>query len=245
MKRAWIRSTLFNITFFAWSLLCCILYIPTFFFPRPLFIKAVKAYLRSIAFLERTILNLHYEVKGLEHLPKDSAYIVAAKHQSAYETLKLHLLFNDPAVILKHELLNIPFWGQYLKKADVIAIDRSSPDAAIQSIQSGAQRMKAQKRPIIIFPQGTRVRPNQTAKDKPYKVGIARIQEATDLPIIPLALNAGTFWPRNSWGKTPGTITFEFLPPIASGMERSKLIAHIEETVETHSNALMNAATKP
>ena len=100
MNRAPLRSTLFNITFFAWSLLCCILYIPTFFFPRPLLIKAVKAYLHRIAALERIILNLHYEVKGLQHLPENGAYIIAAKHQSAYETLKLHLLFNDPAVIL-------------------------------------------------------------------------------------------------------------------------------------------------
>ena len=102
--------------------------------------------------------------------------------------------------------------------------------------------MMQQKRPIIIFPQGTRVNPDQNTSEKPYKVGIARIQEATDLPIIPLALNTGLFWPRSGWGKTPGKITFEFLKPIKPGLARSALVSHVEEIIEDKSNALMEEA---
>jgi len=202
----------------------------------------VHLFVRKVYFLERFILGLDYEVRGQENLPQDGSFIIAAKHQSAYETLKLHMLFKDPAVILKKELLSIPLWGMYLKKSDPIAIDRSTPDTAIQSIQDGARRMKEQGRPIIIFPQGTRVHVGQTTKQKPYKVGIARIQEATDLPIIPMALNTGLFWPRSGWLKSPGCVIFEFLKPIKPGLERQKLMVKIEKNTEESSTSLMNEA---
>ncbi len=242
MKRAWVRSAIFNTLFWIWSFLLCLIYIPAIILPRRLFMGLVHFYLYGVEFLELHVFGLRLEVRGMEHLPKDGSYIVAAKHQSPYETLKLHLIFKDPAVILKKELLRIPLWGMYLAKADVIAIDRSTPDTAIQSIQTGALRMKEQGRPIIIFPQGTRVWPNQTPREKPYKVGVARIQEATDLPIIPMAMNAGMYWPRSGWGKTPGTVVFEFLEPIMPGKNRSELLAHIEKVVEEKSNVLMEEA---
>ncbi|MCB1721287.1 MAG: 1-acyl-sn-glycerol-3-phosphate acyltransferase [Rhodospirillales bacterium] len=242
MKRAVIRSSIFNVLFYALTALACVLCLPTLALPRRYFMGVVKFFVHKVYFLERFIMGLDYEVRGGEHLPKSGSFIVAAKHQSAYETMKLHILFKDPAVILKKELLSIPLWGLYLKKSDPIAIDRSSPDTAIQSIQEGARRMKKLGRPIVIFPQGTRVHTDASAVDKPYKVGVARLQEATDLPIIPMALNAGIFWPRNSWLKSPGCVIFEFLKPVKPGLERGKLLAKLEKETEAAAQSLMNEA---
>ena len=145
-------------------------------------------------------------------------------------------------MILKKELLSIPLWGWYLAKSDVIAIDRSSKKAAIESIKQGALRIKEQGRPIVIFPQGTRVAPDVSADKKPYKVGVARVQDATGLPIIPMAMNAGVFWGRNAFWKSSGTVIFEFLPPIAPGMETSELLKTLEGGIEERSTALMDEA---
>lgn len=245
MKKYWLRSTLFNLAFYMVTLIACIICLPTLFMPRRAFMAVVHGWVWCVHVLERVIMNLHFEIRGLEHLPADgTAYIVAAKHQSPYETFKLHTLFGDPAIILKQELLKIPLWGAYLKKSDVIAIDRTTPELAISSIQEGARRMKEQGRPIIIFPQGTRVRTDETVQHKPYKIGVARLQEATDLPILPMALNSGYFWPRSGWLRRPGRVVFEFLPPIMPGMDRSALLARLERDVEDKSNALLEEAAK-
>ena len=242
MKRNYIRSILYNILFFGLTAIACFLCLPALLLPRKQAMAVPHAFVAVNAFLERTVLNLRYEIRGAEHLPQDGSYILAAKHQSAYETMKLHILFKDPAIILKKELLSIPLWGWYLAKSDVIAIDRSSPEAAVKSIQDGARHMKEMGRPIVIFPQGTRVKVDATTKEKPYRVGVARVQEATDLPIIPMAMNAGVFWPRNAFWKSSGTVVFEFLPPVNPGMDRSDLLSHLEEVIETTSNRLMDEA---
>lgn len=245
MKKYWLRSTIFNLAFYVVTFAACIICLPTLFMPRSVFMAVVHGWVWCVHVLERVIMNLHFEIRGLENLPPDgTAYIVAAKHQSPYETFKLHTLFGDPAIILKQELLKIPLWGAYLKKSDVIAIDRTTPELAISSIQEGARRMKEQGRPIIIFPQGTRVRTDETVQHKPYKIGVARLQEATDLPILPMALNTGYFWPRSGWLRRPGRVVFEFLPPIAPGMDRSALLAKLERDIETKSSELLEEATK-
>ena len=242
MKKYWLRSTLFNITFFVMSLGLCIIVLPSIFLPRPLFMRVAYLWLWLNEILEKYILGLRYEVRGLEHLPPSGSYIVGAKHQSSYETFKLHALFGDPAIVLKKELLRIPLWGAYLNKSDVIAIDRTTPDTAILSIQSGAKRMKAQGRPIVIFPQGTRAGIEESATTHPYKIGIARIQEAADLPVIPMALNTGYFYPKSSWLKRPGTVIFEFLPPIPPGTSKSELLKQLESSIEPKSQELVQEA---
>jgi 1-acyl-sn-glycerol-3-phosphate acyltransferase len=240
MKRLILRSQVFNFFFYVLTGVACVACLPTLILPRKYFMAVVRGFVHGVYFLERTFLGLDFEVRGIENLPKSGSFIVAAKHQSAYETMKLHILFKDPAVILKKELLSIPLWGLYLKKSDVIAIDRSTPDAAIVSIQEGARRMSAQGRPIVIFPQGTRVRLEESVVQKPYKVGVARIYEAVNLPIVPLALNTGLYWPRSGWLKSSGTVIFKFLKPIEPGMERARLMKALEEQIETESLSLAN-----
>ncbi len=241
MPPFFIRSTIFNICFYVLTGISCVLLLPTLILPRKVYFVVVHGFVYTTAFLEKYILGLSYEVRGREHVPQTGAYIVAAKHQSAYETFKLHILFKDPAIVLKKELLKIPLWGQYLAKSDVIAIDRSSPKIAIKSIQDGAKRVAAQGREIIIFPQGTRVKPETTTAERPYKIGIVRIQEATQIPILPLAMNTGIFYPKGSWCKKPGKVVFEFLPPIMPDSNRNagEILKELETAVEGRSKQLM------
>jgi len=242
MKRKYFASIVYNAAFFLLSLGACLTFWISLFFDRRFLMVLIRNYLRVNSFLEATILGLKYELRGLEHLPEKGPYIIAMKHQSEYETLKLHVLFDDPAIILKQELFGIPLWGWYLKKTDVIAIDRSSPDTAIESIKSGAKRVVAAGRSIVIFPQGTRVAPGVGANKRPYKNGVARVQEATGLPIIPVAMNAGLFWPKNAFWKSGGTVVFEFFPAIEAGMERGDLLKVLEDVIEPASDDLANEA---
>lgn len=238
----WLRSLVFNISFFLMTAITCIVLVPALALPRKVTLKIVTFYLWLNSLVEKYIVGLTFEVRGREYLPTSGSYFAAAKHQSTYETLKMFHLFGDPAIILKKELRRIPLWGWHAWKLDFIFIDRSDRGGAMASIVKGAQHIKEQGRPIIIFPQGTRVRAEQTSADKPYKGGIAKMYAATDLPIIPLALNTGLFWPRGSFKKYPGKVIFEFLPPIEPGLPEKKVMQALEDRIEEVSIRLMHEA---
>lgn len=233
-----IRSTIFNLTFYGTTAIACILCLPGLFLPRKKALYIVGAFVGTIHFLEKHILGLDYKITGVENLPQSGSYIVAAKHQSPYETFKLHILFNDPAIVLKKELLRIPLWGRFLAKIDPIAIDRSQGKSAMKQIIAGALHVKEQGRPMVIFPQGTRVYSYETAKDKPYKMGVARMYKETGLTVVPMALNTGAFWPRKSWIKKPGTVIFEFLPPIKPGLAEKEFLEKLQNEMESASKEL-------
>lgn len=237
-----LRSTAFNIVCYGATAIACVLCLPGLLLPHKGAFAIIHTYVNTIHWLEKHILGLDYEVRGREHLPKQGSYIVAAKHQSPYETFKLHILFDDPAVVLKKELLRIPLWGWFLSRIRPIAIDRGQGRQASQQVVEGAKRVKNEDRAIVIFPQGTRVYTWQTTKDKPYKNGAARMYEATGMPIIPLALNSGVFWPRTSWVKRPGKVIFEFLPPIPPGKPTQEVMQELETRLESASKTLENEA---
>lgn len=234
-----LRSTLFNILFFGITAVMALITLPTTWMRRETTMKTVHLWVRTVYMLEKHILGLNYEVRGWEHVPQGQAFLLAAKHESAYETFKLHILFDDPAIVLKRELLRVPLWGSFIRRIDPIAIDRSSQKKAIKSLMSELERVKARNRPIVVFPQGTRVKPETTTVEKPYKAGIARMQESSGLPIVPMALNSGSFWPKMSWIKKPGTVVFQFLPPIPPGQAPDEVMAFLEERLETASRALI------
>lgn len=239
-----IRSLLFNIAFYGWTTIACILLVPTLFLPRSLILKVTRFYLNVVAWIEKYVLGLTYEIRGLEHQPDHGTYIVAAKHQSAYETLKLFHLFGDPTIVLKRELLSIPIFGAFLKKLDVIAIDRKNKEESIAAIIEGAKRMDKQNRPIVIFPQGTRTAVSATTKEKPYKGGIVKMYSNANISIVPLALNTGLFWGRNSFIKKPGKVVFEFLSPIEPGLPDKKVMKALEDRLEEKSILLMQEAKR-
>lgn len=233
-----IRSTLFNIFFFTLTPLMALCALPTIWMRRDRAMFIVHSWVKMVYLLERIFLNLDYEVRGMEHVPQETSFLVAAKHQSAYETMKLHILFGDPAIVLKRELLSIPLWGLFLAKIDPVAIDRGNREQAMKSLLASVKHVQDQGRPIVIFPQGTRVKTDVTATEKPYKGGIARMQAASGLPIVPMALNTGLFWPKNSLIKRPGKVIFQFYPAIPAGKPADVLIKDLETIIETGTNAL-------
>ncbi len=236
----WLRSFIFFIIFYILTITVCTFLLPFLVLPRKWMLAVVHFYLWLSSIAEKYVLGITFEVRGREYLPKTGSYFAAAKHQSAYETMKLFHLFGDPAIILKKELMYLPLWGWHARKLDFIFIDRKNRSSAMTSVVDGAKRMKEQGRPIIIFPQGTRTRVHETSADKPYKGGIAKMYAATDLPIVPLAMNTGLFWPRGSFRKYPGHVVFEFLPPIPPGLPEKSIVPLLEEQIETVSIRLMH-----
>ncbi len=237
-----LRSTIFNFAFYGLTAVACVLCLPGLFLPREKALYIVYFFVHSVHILEKYILGLDFEVRGRENLPTEGAFIVAAKHQSPYETLKLHVLFKDPAIVLKKELLDIPLWGRFLAKTEPIAIDRSQKKEAMAQITDRVWQIKLEKRPIVIFPQGTRVHTWESAEDKPYRSGFARVYSETGIPIVPLALNTGMFWPRRSWIKQGGRAVFEFLPRIEPGFDSRTVAEQVERTIEDATQKLHREA---
>lgn len=234
-----IRQILFNVIFYSITFIFCVVLTPLMLLPRPLFIIGLNSYFKTVHVIEKFVLGLDFEVRGSEHIPKTGGFILAAKHYSAYETMKIHLLVNDPAIIMKKELSYIPLWGWLAMKARMIFIDRGSREIAISSIVTGAKRVEKEGRPLVIFPQGTRVAIEDTPDKKPYKGGIIRMYEATSQPILPLAMNSGLFWKKNAFFKYPGKVIFEFLSPIPTGLNGSDALAQLQTVLEKKSNELV------
>ncbi len=228
-----LRSILFNIAFYGSTGLLAFLLCWTCFLPRRYALKTAHLWNWITYQVERHILGLTYEIKGIENLPKSGCFIVAAKHQSAWETIKLHRLFNDPAIVLKKELLSIPFLGWFFKKLDMIAIDRGRGVNALKLMEKTANTVKEQGRPIIIFPQGTRV---SVRRRMSYKYGAIRLYDMLQVPIIPTALNSGAFWPKKSFFKTGGIITIEFMPPIPPGVPGTEALVTMQHLIEERSD---------
>ncbi len=234
-----IRQILFNIAFYVDTTLFCIVLTPAMILPRSIFIHGLNSYFYSVYLIEKYVLGLDFEIRGAENIPKSGAFLVAAKHYSAYETMKLHLLFNDPAIIMKKELSYIPLWGWLATKARMIFIDRGSGTTALKSMLKGAQRIEREGRPLVIFPQGTRVGIYDTPEEKPYKGGITRLYEATNQPILPLAMNSGLFWKKKAFFKYPGKVIFEFLPIIPAGQSGADVLKQLQTSIESASAALV------
>jgi 1-acyl-sn-glycerol-3-phosphate acyltransferase len=237
-----LRSILFNILFFAGSLFWSIVLLWTLALPEKECTRIISAlYGGYITFIEKYVLGLTLRLKGMENIPKEGAYIIAAKHQSAYETLKLPYFkkLNYPAIILKKELTRIPIYGWYFSGMGQIAIDRGAGNEAMNSIIRGCRRALSSGRPVIIFPQGTRVAVDAA---KPYKVGIAKVYRDLQVPIVPMALNSGVFWGRNAFFKKSGVVTFEFLPSIPAGLPPLQMVEQLEKTIEAATNRLIAEA---
>ena len=230
-----LRSLAFSVIFPLWTGLCCIVLAFGTLLPRKGALAMALAWVRSVAWIERHVLGLNYRVIGRENLPSHGAFIVAAKHQSTFETMKLHLILNDPAIVLKKELLRIPIWGRYLKQTGMIPIDRGAGRRAVGNMLTASEQAMADGRPSVIFPQGTRV---PAGAKRSYKSGVAALYQQLDLPILPLALNSGLFWPKNGM-KHGGTVTFSFLPPIEPGMEADAVLALLEDRLESETNRLV------
>lgn len=224
-----IRSLIFNVLWLSWTVVLCLGYVPLLALPQSVMKKAARLWPKVITLLARGTVGLGYEVRGLEHLPADGGCIVAAKHQSAWDTFFFHSVLPDPVYILKQELLRIPFVGWYMRKAGMIGVDRSAGAKAMRHMIAAADRAAAEGRQIVIFPEGTRVPPGTS---HPYKPGIMALYGRLNRPVVPVALNSGWYWGRQSFRKFPGTIVVEFLPPIAPGLDRRVFMEELHTRIE-------------
>lgn len=218
-KNTYSKVNLFirSLIFFIYSIVSIVFYslivICAFFFPLRFRHALIRGFLSMYIFMLEKICLIRYQVEGLENIPKDRSGIILSKHQSTWETFFLPLVFHDPAIILKKELLWVPFFGWGLAAADPIAINRSNKVSAMQQIITKGRQCLEKGRWILVFPEGTRMPPGKVGK---YKLGGARLATATGYPVIPVAHNAGRFWPRRQFIKQPGTITVVIGPVIES-----------------------------
>jgi 1-acyl-sn-glycerol-3-phosphate acyltransferase len=231
----WLRSLVFNIALYGWTTFLCFALIFTLVLPPRSISAVVRLWLSHLNWIERHIGGIRTHIVGRDHVPK-GACIIASKHQSAWETFKLHLLFHDPAIVLKEELLNIPIWGWYVRRAGMIPIDRAGGGTALTRMMRAAHKTVDAGRKIVIFPQGTRVAPGA---QRAYKNGVAALYEELKVPVVPMALNSGLLWPKNSFIKKPGVITVEFLPPIQPGLSRTELMTRLKDQLEAATDRLL------
>ncbi|MCE3233036.1 MAG: 1-acyl-sn-glycerol-3-phosphate acyltransferase [Rickettsiaceae bacterium] len=231
-----IRSLIFNIYFPLWTLLLSATAAPLLLAPPRIASRVGPIWANGIIFGLRYICNIRYEISGHEHLPAEP-FVIAAKHQSAWDTAIFLKLLNGPAYILKKELLNIPMFGRYLVAMDMIPVDRSGGSSAIKKLQKDVNDRLAKKQSVVIFPEGTRTAPGEK---RTYQPGIAFIYMDLDsgIPVVPVALNSGLYWGRESFLKHPGTIRMQYLPPIKPGLNRKDFMVALENAVENGSAGL-------
>jgi 1-acyl-sn-glycerol-3-phosphate acyltransferase len=224
-----LRSALFNVLFGAWT--CLAVFLAVFCLPLPSgAIWALgRLWVRGALALLAAVVGLRHRTVGLAHRANDPA-IYAVKHQSAWDTLIFILLLERPAFVLKRELLAIPFFGWCLARLRMIPVDRKGRARALKRMVAAARNAVREGRPILIYPEGTRVRPGER---RPYLPGVAALYGALGLPVVPVALNSGLFWGRRSFRKRPGVITLEFLPPIPPGLPRTEFMGLLENRIET------------
>lgn len=225
------RSFAFNAVFYAWTLICCILFLPVLVLPRAFVLKTTKIWIYGVVWICEHVLGLHIKVIGKERL-LISPVIFAIKHQSAWETLIFHYFLTDSSIVLKKELLWLPFFGLYIKKLEMIPLSRSKKNGLqdLKNLLKEADMAISKGRPIVIFPEGTRSMPGQKAI---YHSGISSLYRHLNIPVVPIAHNAGLYWPRRGFIKHPGCITLEILEPIQPGLSRQEFMSVLENRIET------------
>ena len=223
----YLRSLIFNILFYGATVLLALIALPALLLP--------AGVMRGLAMGWGWFTAQTLRIAGASHyltgdLHRGSQVIYAAKHQSAWETVVLALILRAPVIVLKRELLRLPILGWCFQKAGCIAVDRSAGMKALRKLREDATAAAATGRSVLIFPQGTRVGPGVAHR---YEVGVFALYEATGLPVVPIALNSGHVWGRNSWTKRPGRIAVEFLQPIIPGLSRRDFMDRLETAIET------------
>jgi 1-acyl-sn-glycerol-3-phosphate acyltransferase len=203
--------------------------------PRRYAMMGLKAHAIVSLWLLRWVVGTRMQVRGRDKLPK-APYLVASKHQSAWDTFALIPIFGDPALVMKWELTLIPFYGWFSRKFEHIFVKRERGPAALRRLVHDAQERAAAGREVLIFPEGTRRAPGA---EPDYKPGAVALYEGLDLPCVPLALNSGLYWPRRKLMRYPGTIIVEILDPLPAGLPRATFKAELQRRIEEAANRLI------
>ena len=224
-----VKSLVFNIFLYFGIILVFILAIPTLFLPSKFTLYCGKFLAHYIILILKLFLNTKVIFHGLENLKKVEKFFVASAHQSMFETFVLQAPLNFPVFIFKKELLKIPLFGLYLRKIGSIEIIRETTTKEnLNFFDKIKETVDKNNRPLLIFPQGTRVKFDDRS---PFKKGVGRIYESLKLPCIPVALNSGKIWPKNSFIKYPGDIHISFLEPIKPGLEKNTFLTTLQEKI--------------
>lgn len=232
-----LRSLLFNVLFylhlFVWLVFAAL---PALLLPPRYLLRVAVGWARCSLWLMRVTTGTRYEITGHEHIPPDGL-MVAAKHQSFWETFVLATMFPDPVFILKRELTWIPLFGWALTKLRMIPVDRGGRARALSQVTRRAKVELVEKgRQLLIFPEGTRRPPGAPPA---YKFGVAHLYAELGVPCLPVALNSGLYWPRRKFLRRPGTIRVEILPPIMPGMDKVAFQSLLQDRIETASDRLL------
>jgi|TARA_B110000263_G_C15162750_1_gene443141 1-acyl-sn-glycerol-3-phosphate acyltransferase len=224
-----LRSLLFNFFLYLGITFVFLIALPTLFLPSKFTLLFGKFLGHYVILIVRIFLNTQIEIKGKHNIPKEGKYFVASAHQSMFETFALQAVLEYPVFILKKELLKIPLFGLYLKKIKSIEIVRDTTTKDnLGFFEKVAAIVKDENRPLLIFPQGTRVKINEKT---PFKKGVGRIYQALNISCVPIALNSGNVWPKKGVIKSSGKITISLLEPIKPGLNRDDFIQKLENKI--------------
>jgi 1-acyl-sn-glycerol-3-phosphate acyltransferase len=220
-----VRSFLFVLIFYGGTVPAVLLSFPISLFGTRAIRWWAHVWARYHRLCARFLLGVRTKVEGT---PPRGACLVACKHQSMFETLEMILMLDEPATVLKRELSDIPLWGWVTRRYGVIPIDRKGGATALRGMMRAAEAAIAEGRPIVIFPEGTRVLPGETPPLQPGFAGLYRILK---LPVVPVAVDSGRLWPKGRFVKRPGIVTMRFLDPIEPGLPRPEIEARVHAAI--------------
>ena len=230
-----IRSLIFVVLFYLWSLIFSICAIPLLIAPSSWMARALPIWTYGILFLLRVICGIKVEVRGKQYIPKGPA-LVAPKHQNMLDVFAEFAVLPHSIFVMKKELVWIPFLAWYGLKLGCIVVDRDAHAKALRKMVADAKLRFQKSRQLVIFPEGSRGEPG-VAGD--YKPGIAALYRDLEVPVHPVATNSGVHWPKHGFMRKPGTIVFEYLEPIPPGLKRGEFMRILQERIETASNKLL------
>jgi 1-acyl-sn-glycerol-3-phosphate acyltransferase len=230
-----VRSLLFVVWLYLSMVIFAVGLSPALLMPHGAAMGVIKLWSKFVLFGLRWIAGVKVEVRGLEHRPTGAA-LLACKHQGMLDVIAPFSFLDDTCFIMKKELMPLPFFGWFAWKTKMIAVDRSAHSKALKDMVRQARARHAEGRQILIFPEGTRA---EIGAAPDYKPGIAALYRDLDGPCWPIATNSGVHWPAHGFKRYPGTIVFEFLPPIPAGLKRAEFMAELENRIETASTALL------
>ena len=222
------RNLIFSIIFFSGIIFISLVFLPTFFLPRNFVLAGGKLMGYWTGFCLRIVLSTQIVVLGKENIINNKKFFIAASHQSMFETFYLQTIFKSPIFILKKELLFIPIFGWYLKKIGSISIKRNKASKDNLSFFDEIKKNIDNTRPLIIFPQGTRVKPEDRP---PFKKGVSRIYEELKIPCQPVVINSGYVWPKKGYKIPNRKITISILSPIEYGIESNEFLKELEKKI--------------